>query len=73
MPTKSQFYNYINNTLATRKLLCPILEDTESKPECTVEITPLMVVGRRAFDRRKNLFFDGVDRLVYCVGPNIVL
>jgi hypothetical protein len=32
-----------------------------------------MTIGRRAFDRRKNMFFDGKDSIMYSLGPTIVL
>lgn len=70
---KEQFFNYMNNAIPARQLLSSMLEDIEDKPTCPLELDPVVVIGRRAFDRRKNLFYDGISRLVYNVGPNIVL
>jgi hypothetical protein len=70
---RQQFYNYVNNVIPARELISSILEDIEDQPKSELELQLAYVVGRRAVDRRKNLFYDGVGSLVYTLGPNVVL
>ncbi len=38
-----------------------------------MELRPVRIFGRRAFDKRNNLFEDSRGNLIYCLGPNIIV
>lgn len=42
-------------------------------PQHSRELRLVKAIGRRAFDRRNNLFHDGRNNLVYTLGTNIIL
>lgn len=46
------------------------MDDTKN-PE--VELKLQSIIGRKAFDRRNNLFYDYDERLIYIAGCNLVI
>lgn len=38
-----------------------------------VKLKPVRIFGRRAFDKRNNLFEDYRGNLIYSLGPNIII
>ena len=44
----------------------------EVKDSKGTKLEPVKIFGRRAFDRRNNLFYNG-HGLIYTLGPNIVV
>lgn len=37
------------------------------------KLEPIRIYGRRAYDKRNNLYEDGRGNLIYSLGPNIII
>lgn len=71
---KQKFQDFLNNIEPIRGEISEIMMDVEPTPANSKASLELMkVFGRRAFDRRSNLYHDGLNNLIYTLGPNIIL
>ena len=72
--SKNKFQDFLNNIEPIRGEISEIMMDVEkSNKQETANLHLMKVFGRRAFDRRNNLFHDGLKSLVYTLGPNIIM
>lgn len=73
LPTKDEFSKLINETLPRRHQVYEIqqnLDDT-AEPEISLELDA--VIGRKAFNRRNNLYYDFYERIIYSAGTLLVM
>lgn len=70
---KDKFKNLYNALLPLRQGIsdkCKNVDDTKL-PE--VELKLQSIIGRKAFNRRNNLFYDYDERLIYIAGCNLII
>lgn len=71
--SKDKFKSLLNELLPLRQGIadkCKNVDDTK-QPEVELKLTS--IIGRKAYNRRNNLFYDFDERLVYVAGCNLVI
>jgi hypothetical protein len=64
--TKNKFDNLYDNILPLREeIYDDVIANIEETKEYTYDLTLKSVIGRRAFTRRNNLFYDYGGRIIY--------
>ena len=73
LPPKDKFDNMLNETLPLRHQVHEIQKNLDeiTLPEISLELDA--VIGRKAFNRRNNLFYDFYQRIVYSAGNLLVM
>jgi WD40 repeat protein len=64
--SRDQFYRALTEVWTPRR-------DLKREPNEEIHLKVQSVMGRRAYDRRNNLFYESQDRIIYSAGPHIIL
>ncbi len=71
--TKNKFDNLYDNILPLREeIYDDVIANIEETKEYTYDLTLKSVIGRRAFTRRNNLFYDYGGRIIYVASTQVV-
>ena len=71
--TKQKFSNLCDNILPLREdIYEDVIANIENTDEFSHDLTLKAVIGRRAFTRRNNLFYDYDGRIIYVASTQIV-
>ncbi len=73
LPPKDKFDNLMNEILPLRHQVYEIQQNLDEITEPEINLELEAVIGRKAFNRRNNLFFDFYDRIVYSTGNLLVM
>ena len=71
--TKNKFENLCDNILPLREeIYDDVIANIEETNDYVHDLTLKSVIGRRAFTRRNNLFYDYDGRIIYVASTQIV-
>jgi len=70
---KDKFKTALNELLPLRQGIADKVKNVDDTKNPEVELKLQSIIGRKAFDRRNNLFYDYDERLIYIAGCNLVI
>ena len=73
MISKDKFKNLYNELLPLRANTSEKLRNIDDTRQPEVELKLSRIIGRKAFNRRNNLFYDFDERLLYIAGSNLII
>ena len=73
LPSRDKFVNLLNEILQLRKQIGKIKQNTDEIEEPEIELQLEAIIGRKAYDRRNNLFYDFDEKIIYSAGNMIVM
>ncbi|EGR29518.1 PH domain protein [Ichthyophthirius multifiliis] len=71
--TKDKFNNLINEVLPQRGEIAEVCSQIEDTKESSIELQLSNAIGRKAYNRYNNLFYDYDENILYIAGCNLVV
>lgn len=71
--SKEKFKNLQNEQLPLRAGIADKVKNVDDTKIPEVELRLKSIIGRKAFNRRNNLFYDFDERLIYIAGCNLII
>ena len=71
--TKDKFTNQLNEVLPLRNEISEVKQNIEDTKEAPVELQLNNIIGRKAYNRLNNLFYDYDENILYLAGCNLVI
>jgi len=73
LPPRDTFENLLNEILPLRHQVSEMRQNADEVDVPELELELEAIIGRKAFDRRNNLFYDFDERIIYSAGNLIVM
>jgi hypothetical protein len=71
--TKDKFTNLLNEVLPLRNEIAEVKQNIEDTKDSIVSLTLENIIGRKAYNKLNNLFYDYDENIIYLAGCNLVI